>query len=94
MSEREHGMKTENVKELLEAFSDKLPGLLDSLTDAFYGKDASAKFGSAVADFYKTLKASGMTDDQAFKLTEQYMSSMNLSGIFGKALGKHREGGD
>ena len=85
-------MKTEEVKELLEAFSEKLPALLNSLTDSIYGKESSAKFGAAVADFYSTLKKSGMTDEQAFKLTEQYMSSLNLGGIIAKAVGKHREG--
>ena len=92
MAEEKHGMKTEEVKELLEAFSEKLPALLNSLTDSIYGKEASAKFGAAVADFYSTLKKSGMTDEQAFKLTEQYMSSLNLGGIIAKAVGKHREG--
>jgi len=92
MGEEKHGMKTEEVKELLEAFSEKIPTLLNSLTDAIYGKDASAKFGAAVADFYKTLKGSGMTDEQAFKLTEQYMSSLNLGGMIAKAVGKRHEG--
>ena len=92
MAEEKHDMKTEEVKELLEAFSEKLPALLNSLTDSIYGKEASAKFGAAVADFYSTLKKSGMTDEQAFKLTEQYMSSLNLGGIIAKAVGKHREG--
>ena len=95
MSKEEHGMmNADEVKELLEAFSEKIPALLNSLTNAIYGKDASAKFGAAVADFYKTLKGSGMTDEQAFKLTEQYMSSLNLGGMFAKAFGKHREGED
>ena len=92
MGEEKHGMKTEEVKELLEAFSEKVPALLNSLTDSIYGKEASAKFGAAVGDFYSTLKKSGMTDEQAFKLTEQYMSSLNLGGIIAKAVGKHREG--
>ena len=94
MTRDEHGMNPENVKEILEAFSEKIPSLLNSLTDAIYGKDASAKFGAAVADFYKTLKGSGMTDEQAFKLTEQYMSSLNLAGIIAKTVGKRREGED
>lgn len=92
MGEEKHGMKTEEMKEMIEVFSEKVPTLLNSLTDAIYGKDASAKFGAAVADFYKTLKGSGMTDEQAFKLTEQYMSSLNLGGMIAKAVGKHREG--
>jgi len=80
------------VKEIFAVFSEKLPALLNSLTDSIYGKDASAKFGTAVADFYRTLKESGMTDEQAFRLTEQYMSSLNLGGLFAKAFGKRREG--
>ena len=86
-------MKTEEVKELLEAFSEKLPALLNSLTDSIYGKEASAKFGAAVADFYSTLKKSGMTDEQAFKLTEQYMSSLNLGGMISKAFSRRGEDG-
>ena len=85
-------MDPEQVREIFAVFSDKLPALLNSLTDSIYGKDASAKFGTAVADFYRTLKESGMTDEQAFKLTEQYMSSLNLGGLFAKAFGKRREG--
>lgn len=92
MTDKEKGMNAENVKEIFEVFSERLPALLNSLTNAIYGKDASAKFGAAVADFYKTLKGSGMTDEQAFRLTEQYMSSLNLGGMFAKAFGKHREG--
>ncbi|TMA00011.1 MAG: hypothetical protein E6J99_05075 [Methanobacteriota archaeon] len=92
MTREERGMDPEQVKEIFAVFSDKLPALLNSLTDSIYGKDASAKFGTAVADFYRTLKESGMTDEQAFKLTEQYMSSLNLGGLFAKAFGKRREG--
>ncbi len=92
MTREERGMDPEQVKEIFAVFSDKLPALLNSLTDSIYGKDASAKFGTAVADFYRTLKESGMTDEQAFKLTEQYMSSLNLGGLFAKAFGKRGEG--
>ena len=92
MSKEDHGMmNADEVKELLEAFSEKIPTLLNSLTDAIYSKDASAKFGAAVADFYSTLKKSGMTEEQAFKLTEQYMSSLNLGGIIAKAVGKRHK---
>ena len=74
--------------------SEKIPALLNSLTDSIYGKEASAKFGTAVANFYKTLKDSGMTDEQAFKLTEQYMSSLNLAGTLAKAISHRDEGGE
>ena len=81
----------EKFKDVLNVVGEKIPGLLNGLTDSIYGKDASAKFGAAVANFYKTLKDSGMTDEQAFKLTEQYMSSLNLGGMIAKAVGHRNE---
>ena len=86
----------EEMKELLGLFSEKVPALLNSLTDVLYGKASAEKYGQAVANFYRTLKDSGMTDDQAFRLTEQYMSSLNLGkiieGAVGSERGRHREG--
>ncbi|MFQ5910125.1 MAG: hypothetical protein ACE5IJ_05310 [Thermoplasmata archaeon] len=82
----------EEVKEILEVVSEKIPALLNSLTDVLYGKDQAAKYAQAVAGFYKTLKESGMTDDQAFSLTQAYMSSLNLPGMIGDAIsGKKME---
>ncbi|MEK6987499.1 MAG: hypothetical protein AABX97_05305 [Candidatus Thermoplasmatota archaeon] len=89
MPEGEHDFKPQDLKEIMNVISEKIPALLTSLTDTIYGKDASSKFGTAVANFYKTLKDSGMTDEQAFKLTEQYMSSLNLGGMISKAF-SHR----
>jgi len=91
MAEERHRVRPEEMKEMFEVASEKIPALLNSLTDSIYGKDASAKFGAAVADFYSTLKKSGMTEEQAFKLTEQYMSSLNLGGIIAKAVGKRHQ---
>src|SRR5947199_9795501 len=91
---KRHDLRPEDFKEILNVFGEKIPTLLNSLTDAIYGKDASAKFGTAVANFYRTLKDSGMTDEQAFKLSEQYMSSLNLAGIFSKAMGNRGAAGN
>lgn len=86
--------RPEDFKEMLNAFGEKIPGILNGVTDAIYGKDASTKFGTAVSNFYRTLKDSGMTDEQAFKLTEQYMSSLNLGGMIGKAVSHRGKGED
>ena len=90
-------MDPEQVKELLGLLSEKIPALLNSLTDVLYGKASAEKYGQAVANFYRTLKDSGMNDEQAFRLTEQYMSSLNLGkiieGAVGSERGRHR-GGD
>ncbi len=77
----------EHVKEILEVVSEKIPKLIENLTDILYGEKSSAKFGKAVASFYKELVDSGMTKDQAYELTQQYMSSLNLSGLIGDAVG-------
>ena len=82
----------EEIKDILNFIGEKIPTLLNGLTDSIYGKDASAKFGTAVSNFYKTLKDSGMTDEQACKLTEQYMSSLNLGGMLAKAISSRGKG--
>ena len=86
MSERNQ-MSADDVKELLGIFSEKIPALLNSLTDVLYGKTSAEKYGLAIANFYRTLKDSGMTDEQAFRLTEQYMSSLNLGKMIAQAVG-------
>ena len=90
--EKKHGMDPEKIKEIFGVFSEKLPALLNSLTDVLYGREQSKKYGEAVAGFYKSLKESGMTDEQAFELTKQYMSAMNLPGMLGEAM-RGRGGG-
>jgi hypothetical protein len=77
----------EDVKEILDVVSEKIPKLIENLTDILYGEESSAKFGKAVASFYKELVDSGMTKDQAYELTQQYMSSLNLAGLVGNAVG-------
>jgi hypothetical protein len=89
-----HEYDAEEIKDILNFIGEKIPTLLNDLTDAIYGKDSSAKFGSAVANFFRTLKDSGMTDEQAFKLTEQYMSSLNLGSTIAKAISSRGKGED
>lgn len=83
---KKHGTDAEQVKEIIGVISEKVPTLLNSLADVLYGKDQAAKYGLAVAGFYKTLKDSGMTDEQAYELTKQYMSAMNLPSMIGEAI--------
>ena len=93
MAEEKHD--AQEVKEILQIVSEKIPALLNALTDVLYGKESAAKYGQAIAGFYKSLKDSGMTDQQAYELTKTYMSSLDLAGIIGKAVsggGKHEHG--
>ncbi len=83
----------EKVKEILQVVSEKIPALLNQLTDVLYGKESAAKYGQAVAGFYKALKESGMDDKQAYELTKTYMSSLDFMSLLGKAVGGHDKGG-
>ena len=74
-----HGMPDpEKIKEILDIVSEKIPGLLRQLSNLLYGPDSAKNYASSAATFYKELKGAGMTDEQAFELTSQYMSTLNL----------------
>jgi len=89
----EHEMPDpEKIKEILNVVSEKIPGLLKELSKILYGTEEPKQFGVAVATFYKELKDAGMTDEQAFELTRQYMSTLNLGQMM-KGFG-HRKDGD
>ena len=78
----------EKIKEILNVVSEKIPGLLKDLSDVLYSPRQAKQFGVAVATFYKELKDAGMTDEQAYDLTRQYMSTLNL-GQMVKGFGHH-----
>ena len=71
----------ETIKEILDIVSDKIPGLLKNLSSLLYGPDSAKNYASAAAIFYKELKNAGMNDEQAFELTSQYMSTLNLGNM-------------
>jgi hypothetical protein len=77
----------EKIKEILNVVSEKVPDLLKQLSGVLYSPDQAKNFGVAVAIFYKELKAAGMTDEQAFELTKQYMSTLNIGGMFSNFAG-------
>jgi len=68
--------------------SDKVPDLLKKLSDVLYGPDQARKYGRAAAVFYTELKKTGMSNEEVFQLTKQYMASLNVAGMFGEVI-KH-----
>jgi len=84
--------EAKDIKEILDVVSEKVPELLEKVTNAIYGAENAKKFAAAVAEFYKSLKAAGMTDGQAYELTKEYMSSLNIGGFIGKAFQGGRHG--
>lgn len=69
------------LKEVMEVISETVPDLLEKITKVLYDAQEGEKMGQAVAAFYKALVESGMSNEQAFGLTKEYMSSMSLGGM-------------
>jgi len=81
----------EKIKEIMDVISEKVPGLLKQLSELLYGPKSAKQFAEAAAIFFKELKTAGMTDAQAFELTRQYMSTLNLGNMMGRMTKEHHE---
>ena len=82
----------EEVTQILDVVGEKIPALLEKLSDILYSKENAEKYGDAVATFYTRLIEAGMEPDQAYALTEKYMSSLSPMDSMGKAFGKASNG--
>ena len=82
---------TEELKEILNIVSDKVPGLLDKLSNLLYSPEPAKKIGKAVATFYQELINGGLGQEQAFKLTKEYMSALNPGTVVGNLGGLGRQ---
>lgn len=82
--EREHSdIPTEaELRGIFKVIGEEVPDLLERLTKILYGLKEGEEFGKAIGNFYKALKGAGMTDEQAFRLTQDYMSNVNLGKMF------------
>lgn len=91
MSEHEQMPDPEKIKEILNVVSEKIPGLLKELSAILYSPVQAKQFAESVAAFYTKLKESGMNDDQAFELTRQYMSALNLGQMVSNFAGREHK---
>jgi hypothetical protein len=71
----------EQIRDIMKVLSETVPDLLQNLSKILYGAKESEEYGKAVANFYKALKDAGMSNEQAFQLTRDYMSNMSLGNI-------------
>ena len=73
------------IGELLDVVSERVPKLLSDISDVLYGEGRAKQYAVSVATFYKELKEAGMSDEEAFSLTQQYMSALNVGKTIGHA---------
>jgi len=79
----------EALKEVLAVVADKVPELLAKLSDLLYSPEAAKKYSQSIAIFYKELKEAGMAEGEAFELTKQYMSTLNIGSNIGQIVKEH-----
>jgi len=75
MSE-EQRREADEVREMLDVVSDRLPGLLRGLRDVLYSKDAAEGMADSVATFYKKLTDAGIPKEEALKMAQGYMINL------------------
>ncbi len=82
--ERKHGkMDPENVRELLSVVSTEVPTMIKSIVNTVFSEEAGRNMGKAAAAYYKELKAGGLPDEVAVKLTQEYMQTFtNFGSMF------------
>ena len=62
----------EELREVLGTVSEMVPGLIKGIIASVFSAEAGKSMGAAVASFYKELKASGLPEDVALKMTQDY----------------------
>lgn len=80
----------EELREVLDVVSEKVPDLLRGLRDIMYSRESAESMADAVATFYKKLVEAGLPKEDALEMTRGYM--INLRDIVGEGMkfGKHK----
>ena len=86
MSEKSEMPDAKELKEILSTVSTEIPKLLEAIGKVFSNPENANQIGKAVAQFYKELIAAGMTPDQAYQMTKDYMASFSLGGLISSGL--------
>jgi hypothetical protein len=94
---RHEEQSAENIKEILNVVSSEVPSLIKNVLGSVFSEEAGRNMGKAAAAYYKEMKAGGLPEEVAVKLTEDYMRTftsigdMLRSGGRGEDIGKQVE---
>lgn len=77
----------EEVGAILQVVSKEIPSLIKGLVSSVFSEEAGKEMGKAAGAFYKELKESGMPDEIAVKMTENYISVFTDLGNIMKKFG-------
>lgn len=81
----------EELAEVLDTVSDKVPKMIRGILDSFFSPEAAANMAKSVAEFRKTLIDNGVPEAEAMAMTREYMQTVtNWKGIMKDArIGTH-----
>jgi hypothetical protein len=65
----------EEVREMLKAVSDMVPALVKGVIESIFSPEAGKNMGAAAANFYKEVKAAGLPEDVAVRMTQDYVKT-------------------
>jgi len=86
--EKDAKREAEEVKEILSAVSTEVPALIKSILASVFSEEAGRNMGKAAAAYYKELKESGLPEDVAVKMTQDYMRTFTSLGEMLRGIGK------
>jgi len=84
---KKHMDDAEEVGAILEVVSKEVPSLIKGIVGSVFSEEAGRDMGKAAGAFYKELKDSGMPDEIAVRMTENYISVFTNLGDIMKKFG-------
>ncbi|RJS76330.1 hypothetical protein CW712_02100 [Candidatus Bathyarchaeota archaeon] len=79
----------EELHQVLKTVSEMVPNLIKGIMNSIFSAEAGKNMGAAAANFYKELKAAGIPEDVAVKMTQDYVKTFtDIGGIIKEAVSK------
>ena len=88
---REPVESPEDIAYILDTVSDKVPSMIKGIIGAFFSPEAAKDMANSVAEFRKTLIEGGIPEDEAMRMTREYMQTVtNWKGMVNEfKVGEH-----
>ena len=84
----------EELKKVLEVVGEKVPPLISGLINSVLNKQDAEDYAKQVSTFYSSLKESGMSEENAMKLTKEFMASRDPMSLVKKLLSESDVGSE
>ncbi|MEM1507749.1 MAG: hypothetical protein QW702_06895 [Candidatus Bathyarchaeia archaeon] len=81
----------EEVERILSVVSSKVPDLIKGIIASVFSESTGREIGKAVGAFYKSLIESGIPEQTALKMAENYLSTFTNFGEIMKRIGAGEE---